>query len=240
MTINSHFPACSWLNLHPRQLYQWLNWYLHQGKPLKLCVFRLKKLLSELLVFKYQGAQFWNFWASSLQGIHFCLFTMQCLALSNCIWMLMTFLILPIFAGFNGTWASWSALLCLDNLAGVKLLGGWGGCYWMDTWCHKPLKVLRPCIFSISASPCGEGWGSRWDNSPCMWEHFISPLWSVNLGPIPRRVPSLVHSGNFGSLVLSGQGLQGCHTFFYPPIIMKILPLITIFTTAWLVWWLIA
>ena len=40
------------------------------------------------------------------------------------------------------------------------------------------------------------GWVGRW-----VGEHFVSPLWSVNLGPIPRRASSLVGSGDLGSLL---------------------------------------
>ena len=39
-------------------------------------------------------------------------------------------------------------------------------------------------------------WVGRW-----VGEHFVSPLWSVNLGPIPRRASSLVGSGDLGSLL---------------------------------------
>ena len=48
-------------------------------------------------------------------------------------------------------------------------------CHWIDTWCHKPLKVPRPCISSISASSIWEGREPRWD-TPHACENILSAL----------------------------------------------------------------
>ena len=105
------------------------------------------------------------------------------------LWMLMTFLFLQIIAGWNGT--SWSAIIACTVINGR--VGGWAdgrvGVILLYRHLVSQNPRTRPCICSISAcSQWEEGRGSRWDISPCMWEHFISPLWSVNLGSIPRRL----------------------------------------------------
>jgi hypothetical protein len=62
----------------------------------------------------------------------------------------------------------------------------------------------------------GEGWGSRWDNSPCMREHFISPLWSVNLGSIPRRAAPAAPS-TFPIIFIQTINSRAKLSHHYPP-----------------------